>query len=357
MKNPLLLCIAALGAFVSCQDIVKYEEHLPDPSELKIQDEFQLGRALFYDTNLSADNSIACASCHQQSAGFADNRPLSVGVHGRMTKRNSMPIQNITAEGSIVFDSTGFVEDSIGPTPLFWDGREPILAKMVLMPFLDHNEHGLADENELVAKVKAQDYYQDAFQRVYGSEADADLIANSLSIFVLSLQSQNTKLDRFLQGNETLNEQELKGFELFFTKYDCNSCHQVNDPSGYLKVNNGGFADIGLEINPDDQGKFLSTGLTEDIGKFKIPSLRNVALTAPYMHDGRFANLDSVIEHYSDGMLLTTNLDQALKDENGQPLVLNISKDEREQLVAFLRTLTDQSLPFDPQFSNPFDTD
>ncbi len=353
MKTFYLSCITALIITASCNDIVKVEEHIPEPEDA-IYDEFQLGRVLFYDKQLSADNSVSCGSCHKQEFGFADNVKLSPGVNGRMTSRNSMPIQNISIDNSIVFDSMNMTEDTIGPTPLFWDGREMDLQQMVLMPFTDHNEHGLRDVNELVKKVENLDYYRKAFDRVYGSQVTSELIAQSISMFVLSIQTSQTRLDEFMITGEGLTELELQGLDLFFEKYDCNSCHQVDNPSGYLAVNNGGFADIGLDENPEDEGRFRTTGVSADIGKFKIPSLRNVALTAPYMHDGRFANLDSVIEHYSDKMRRSPNLDQQLMDEQGNPLVLNITIEERDALVAFLHTLTDEIVVSDPQFADPF---
>lgn len=222
------------------------------------------------------------------------------------------------------------------------------------MPFTDSHEHGLSSLAALKTKVRSLPYYAEAFEAVYGSrEISVDLIAHSLVGFVSNIVTANTRLDNFQTTGQGLSIQELEGMTLFFEKYDCNACHQVDNPSGYLAVSDG-FSNIGLELVSNDQGRFQATGQQSDIGKFKIPSLRNVAHTAPYMHDGRFQTLDSVIEHYSIGLLADPNLDTLLQDENGDPLVLNISKEEKEAIVAFLGTLTDENILTNPNFANPF---
>ncbi|MEQ8469724.1 MAG: cytochrome c peroxidase [Marinoscillum sp.] len=350
MKPVALSLAIVLVISFSCQetepDII--DDNLPSPGSILSSRE--LGRALFYDVNLSADRSVSCASCHKQEYGFADNLALSKGVAGNLTTRNSMPIQNL---------QISFPEDTSVSAPLFWDGREQELLQMVLQPFVNNHEHGFNSLKELEDRVNSLSYYKKPFQNFFStSSARSEFIASSLVEFITSIQTNKTRFDIFQQTNEGLDEKELRGMSLFFETYNCNSCHQVQDPSGYLEGGGGGgsqgFSNIGLEMNPQDVGLEKTTGQRSDQGKFKIPSLRNVVYTAPYMHNGGVQTLDSVIEHYSTGLLATENLDPILKDENGEPLVLNITKAEKEAIIAFLGTLTDKSILEDEKFSDPF---
>lgn len=301
-----------------------------------------LGRVLFYDRQLSVNNAISCASCHKQAYGFADNVALSPGFENRPTLRNSIAIQNINS-------NFGFVI----PSELFWDGRETFLQNMVLQPLVNHVEMGMGSINEVSEKVKTIAYYPALFNDAFSinSEINAATIANALSAFVSNITSLNTKFDFYQDGMVQLTGMEASGMNLFFNKYNCNSCHQTQIPNGYQV--GGGFVNIGLDVNYDDNGVGALSNNTIDNGKFKIPGLRNINLTAPYMHDGRFATLSNVIDHYSINIANHPNLDHRLK-QNNAPVVFNISALEKDHLIAFLNTLTDYSLITDPKFSNPF---
>lgn len=306
-----------------------------------------LGRVLFYDSHLSVNNSISCASCHKQAYGFADNVALSRGFENKLTSRNSIAIQNLHGN-SLVF----FQADS---SKLFWDGRETMLPNMVLRPLLNHVEMGMGSLSSVVAKVKAQPYYENLFTQAFAAEDQINEtnIGAALSSFTSAITSFNSKFDAFNRGTGVLTGKESFGRDLFFNRYNCNSCHQTQMPNGYQT--GGGFVNIGLNSIYTDNGRGDLTNNAADNGKFKIPNLHNIALTAPYMHDGRFTTLSQVIDHYSTGITNHPNLDPRLKNGNNAA-VLNITANEKDALITFLSTLTDYSLITDPKFSNPFKT-
>jgi cytochrome c peroxidase len=334
-----------------------------------------LGRVLFYDRQLSVNNSVSCSSCHKQSLAFADNVAFSTGFDNRLTLRNSMPIQNLLAQ-NFVFLDPGFSQPELSSSSnffagtsagLFWDGREGILQTMVLKPIGNHVEMGISDMNVLNQKLSSIPYYRDLFTKAFDSpEVTTEKIGKALSSFLLSITSRNTKADhsmvnimiddRINKTDESIPHGELsaiegRGMNLFMTVYDCNACHQVQNPHGYIMA--GTFANIGLDAQYADNGLQNVTKRTSDAGKFKIPSLRNVALTAPYMHDGRFETLHDVLDHYSEGIANHPNLDKRLK-KDGQPMRLQIPQQDKEAIIAFLHTLTDHEMISDPKFSNPF---
>jgi cytochrome c peroxidase len=197
-------------------------------------------------------------------------------------------------------------------------------------------------------------YYAELFNDAYGStDVDIDKISTALASFTGSIVSQNTRFDKFRMGVATLSGLELQGKNLFFTKYNCNSCHQSEFLNGYEI--GGGFVNIGLNADYIDNGLGTISGSTADNGKFKIPNLRNIALTAPYMHDGRFETLDEVLDHYSHGIANHPNLDGRLKSPNNNaPMLMNIPEQEKGAIIAFLNTLTDYAMITDPKFSSPF---
>ena len=303
-----------------------------------------LGRVLFYDKHLSVNNAISCGTCHKQSIAFSDNVPFSSGFENNLTKRNTLPIQNLG------FDFTFFG----GNAPrLFWDGREKFLVSMVLKPIINHVEMGMSDMNAIVNKVKTMPYYNDLFLDAFGSyDVTINNIATALSTFTASIKSNNTRFDKFMQGTTSLTGLEEQGRTLFFTKYNCNSCHQTQMFNGY--ETGGGFVNIGLDQQYADDGLGALTNNTSDNGKFKIPNLRNVAFTGPYMHDGRFSTLDQVLDHYSHSIANHPNLDDRLKDVNNLAIKLNITNPEKTAIVAFLNTLNDYTMMTDRKFSSPF---
>jgi cytochrome c peroxidase len=311
-----------------------------------------LGRVLFYDRQLSVNNSVSCSSCHKQESAFADNVAFSKGFDSRDTRRNSMPIQDLAGVGflgDIVFNNRDFFPVF---TQLFWDGRENNLGSMVLRPIVNHVEMGVRDLDELNSKISSIPRYNDLFQNAFGSpEVTTDKVATALSSFLMSITSKRTKFDKFMRQQTTLTDVELQGQDLFFNTYDCNQCHQLQDTHGYIFA--GTFANVGLDANPEDKGLGAVTMMNSDNGKFKIPSLRNVELTAPYMHDGRFETLEEVIDHYSEGIQNDPNLDPRLKSF-GQPMRMDIPESDKKAIIAFLKTMTDSEMVTDPKFSNPF---
>jgi len=311
-----------------------------------------LGRVLFYDKNLSANGTIACASCHKQANGFGDDEVLSVGFEGGLTGRHSMGLVNSR------FYSSG---------KFFWDERAATLEEQVLMPMQDPVEMGMTLP-EVVAAVEAQSYAAPLFTDAFGDDAvTTDRIAKALAQFVRSIVSFNSKYDvgrnqvqSPLENFPNFTEQENLGKQLFFTPQgapSCGNCHGseafVAPLPGPIPTSNG--TNNGLDANTsDDEGIGAITGNNAQNGKFKVPSLRNVALRAPYMHDGRFASLEAVIDHYSNGIENHPNLEPFLRDPQQNPVRYNFSNEEKAALVAFLNTLTDDVLANDPKFSDPF---
>lgn len=326
-------------------------------------DQATLGRVLFYDPQLSINNSISCASCHKQAAAFSDNAQFSKGFDNRSTLRNSMPIQNIGLVFEFFANSENDLNRELGTNDsfvgipssgLFWDGRGVDHSKSVLLPIINHIEMGIPDMDYLIKKLSSVEYYPLLFAKAFpDQEITPENIGFALNEFISNIQSNNTRFDRWtLQGESVLSSKEQLGKDLFFSTYDCNSCHQVQSPDGYLFA--GAFANIGLELNYDDSGLEKTTANTFDNGKFKIPSLRNVSLTGPYMHDGRFSTLEEVVRHYSSGLESNKNLDSRLQDENGSPIRFEIANHEVSAIVAFLGTLTDYEMITDEKLSNPF---
>ena len=286
-----------------------------------------LGKRLFHETGFSKDGSLSCASCHKSSAAFSDPRRFSIGVREQPGTRHAMPLFNLAWKN----------------TSFFWDGRAPSLRAQALMPIQDHTE---LDETltNVVTKLAAMPDYPKLFAAAFGSpEITPEKIGLAIEQFVLTLTSFDSKFDRSLRGEAKLTDTEQRGFELFMTEYeprmghygaDCFHCH------GGALFTDHQFHNNGLDLtNAADPGRFKITGRESDRGKFATPSLRNIELTAPYMHDGRFKTLEEVVDHYSEHVQRSPNLDANLaKHPNGG---LHLSKDDKLALIAFLKTLTD----------------
>ncbi len=295
-----------------------------------------LGRVLFYDVSLSENYSVSCASCHIQEHGFSDPRVKSLGFLGGETKRNSMNLVNHQFNRR-----------------MFWDLRASNLEQQVLMPIQDPIEMGM-ELDDLVDRLQAIDHYPALFDKAFGtSEITSDLISKALAQFVRSIVSYQTKYDvGFASEFSNFTAQENMGRELFFGNATrCAHCHTSSNfyqPSGLIN---------GLDVEYTDGGQGEVNGDPEDHGRFKVPSLRNVALTAPYMHDGRFATLEEVIEHYNSGVQAHPYLDDRLTPDltpGGTPYELNLTQEQKDALLAFMHTLTDHPLINDVKFSNPF---
>lgn len=346
---------------MSCSKEFKDPTPSPSNSELVTQ-EFEyaattpqlgmLGRTLFFDKSLSKNGSVSCGSCHKQSKGFADDKPFSTGFNGESTLRNTPPIQNLTS--SFSSGEFGFPGQS-----LFWDGRTRSLRDMVFEPTTNHIEMGLGSPSELLQRVESKGYYQQLFVEAFGSkEVTISRVSEALGGFVASMVSHSSPFEQginsFGNPNNFLSAQALEGFNLFFDKYQCMTCHDVVSTFGYSESFGDEFVNIGLEESYVDKGRATVTGNPSDEGKFKIPNLRNVALTAPYMHDGRFETLEEVIDHYSHGVADHPNLDARLKDVQGNAAIQNITEAEKASLIVFLNTLTDHTFTTNPAFSDPF---
>ncbi|MEQ6124218.1 cytochrome c peroxidase [Pseudotenacibaculum sp. MALMAid0570] len=302
-----------------------------------------LGRVLFYDKKLSANNTVSCASCHVQENGFSDPNTLSIGFEGELTGRNSMGLSNAK------FYNNG---------RFFWDERAATLEDQVLMPIQDAVEMGLTLE-ELVDKVSAEGYYRILFDRAFGDEnITSERISLALAQFVRSMVSYESKFDAGMAqvGNPQQNfpnftPSENLGKNLFFSnRTRCNDCHDTNAMVGDAPRNNG------LDAVLTDLGVGGVTGNNNDRGEFKVGSLRNIELTGPYMHDGRFATLGEVIDHYDDGVQNSQDLDNRLRVGGNQVRRLNLTPAERQGLIDFLLTLTDTNFITDEKYSDPFRT-
>lgn len=307
-----------------------------------------LGRVLFYDKKLSANGTIACASCHRQDKGFADDAVLSAGFEGGATGRHSMTLINAR------FYQRG---------RFFWDERAATLEDQVLMPFQDPVEMGMTLE-EVVATVEAQSYYPQLFENAFGTaEVNADRISKALAQFVRSIVSYSSKYDvgRAAVPAPGVNfpnftAEENLGKNLFFLPIAngggaCFGCHTTE---AFISVN-AGPQNNGLDaMSTTDLGAGAVFPQPIFIGRFKTSTLRNIELTAPYMHDGRFATLEEVVEHYNSGIQDHPTLAPALMDTNGDPVRLNFTEAEKAALVAFLKTLTDNSVSTEVKWSDPF---
>ncbi len=303
----------------------------------------EVGRVLFYDRNLSKTNAISCASCHIQAHAFGDNKALSDGFENKKTDRNSIAIHNLT---------TPFTFG--GSNNLFWDGRSTDLNEMVLQPSLNHIEMGMTSRDEITAKIKSLGYYDQLFIDGTFDEINSENIADALVKFITSIQVQNSKFDKVhsfpMQDRFTALEQY--GETLFNGKYNCNGCH--SNPISSYGFNNSNFVNIGLDKTSKDAGLMDVTHKESDRGKFKVPGLRNVQFSAPYMHDGRFGTLEEVLNHYSHGVQSVDNLDVRLREANGDAKQMNITDYDKKALIAFLNTLTDYDVLTHDRFSNPF---
>ncbi|MEO9965523.1 MAG: cytochrome c peroxidase [Reichenbachiella sp.] len=324
---------------------------IPSDNSFTIQG-IELGRNLFYEKNLSRNGQVSCGSCHQQSKAFTDGSKFSKGVDRELTDKSSMALVNL-----------------VWNTKFFWDGRAVTLEEQSLQPIADHIEMDLPLDEAVERLTNSESYKQQFFSAFETDEITADLIAKALAQFMRTLVSSNSKYDQFLLGQGELTEQEKLGMNLFFTHPEpstglrggnCGDCHlnilTSGDREGYQ-----GFHNNGLDTeNNLEEGLMSVTAKAEDKGKFKAPSLRNIALTAPYMHDGRFATLDEVLDHYNEEIRISSTLDVLISDatnlntKSDEQVLLGLTDEEKEAIIAFLNTLTDDEFISNEAFSNPF---
>lgn len=300
-------------------------QELVEPTQAAVR----LGRHLFYEPLLSLDGSVSCATCHLQSHGFSDPNAVSTGVGGGMGDRNAMALINLA------FDPA-----------FFWDGRRASLEAQALEPVV-HPQEMAETWPDVVAKLQSDDRYPQLFFEAFGSsEVDSNRVTEALAAFETTLLSFQSPYDAFFyEGQPSLDSSALRGFELFFGEAECVHCH-----AGPLLTDQT-FKSNGLDGVVTDPGLGGVTGDPLDLGKFKVPTLRNIAVTAPYMHDGRFSTLLEVVEHYNSGVdSLAPNLDP---DMHVYAAGLGLSAQEKLDLIAFMESFTDTEFLTNDVFSDP----
>jgi cytochrome c peroxidase len=287
------------------------------PGNDEVQTREQLGSKLFFDNILSKDRTINCSSCHNPEFAFADTAVFSKGIGGKLTARNSPGLTNLS-----------------GRTHFFWDGRAASLEEQALGPITSPDEMGLSIE-EAVERLNKNEFYANAFQKIFKAAPNKDNLLKALAAFERTLETTNSPYDRYINGDDNaLSAAAVRGRNIFIGKGNCNNCHSGEDFTADR------FKSIGLYNGKDlnDAGRFKITKDSTVLGEFKIPGLRNVAVTAPYMHNGKFKTLRSVVEYYnnpsavvSDGINRDLSLDKPL----------NLSSQDIDDVVEFLKALTD----------------
>lgn len=282
------------------------------------QEKVDLGKLLYFDTRLSADNTVSCATCHHPDKGWSDGLPVSTGIGGQKGTRNAPTVINAT-----YFFSQ------------FWDGRAPTLEEQAKGPIINPIEMGMEAHDLAVANIKKVPGYQPLFQKAFGEEPNIENIAKAIASFERTVLGGNSKYDRFQKGDQSaLNEQEKLGMELFFGKANCTRCH-VGATFSDSQFHNLG---VGMDKENPDLGRYVVTKKEEDKGAFKTPGLRDVSKTAPYMHDGSQSTLEEVMEFYDQGGEANPHLDFNMKP-------LNLTSEEKQALVAFMKALDSDPYP------------
>jgi cytochrome c peroxidase len=312
----------------------------------------ELGRMLFYEKQLSLDGSISCASCHQQARAFTDGKRFSPGVNGTIGSKNSMSLANLH-----------------WTSRFFWDGRAASLEEQAIQPISDPTEMNLPIE-DAVQRLQLDKDYPGRFEIAFGTDQiSSELISKAIAQFMRTLISGDSKFDKWISDEIAFTEIEKLGMELFFTHPEasielrggnCGDCHlgflTSGDRNDLLGFHNNGL-DTDENLSP---GLEAVTGKSTDRGKFKAPTLRNIALTAPYMHDGRFNTLEEVLDHYNEHVVSNRTLDILILEASnkniipGEQIKLHLTSQEKEAIIAFLNTLTDEKFITDPAFSDPF---
>ena len=341
MKNHLYILSRSFGIGICLVGILSFSDIFTTPLYLEVpkgwpqpkydfkknpltEESFQLGRHLFYDPILSRDNTISCSSCHLQQTGFTHvDHQLSHGIEGKIGTRNSMAIINLAWNKDFM-----------------WDGGVNNLEVQAINPITSPTEMDEKLEN-VVAKLQNSPKYRTLFTKAYGDDkVTSQRVLKALAQFTVMLKSSNSKYDKVMRKEENFTQQEQHGYDLF--KTNCASCHKEPLFADERFEKNG----IALDETLNDLGRIKITGKTEDKMRFKIPTLRNIQFTFPYMHDGRFKTLTEVVKHYN-----FLGNDKSLPKELAKPM--NLSDNDRVDLVAFLQTLTDKEFLFDKRFGFP----
>lgn len=297
--------------------------NIPNDNPMTIEG-VALGKKLFYDPILSGDNTQSCGSCHAQANGFSDENQFSEGIDGLLGDRNSPTIIN-----------------AIWTPSFFWDGRAATLEEQALGPVPNPIEMHL-EWTEAVIKLQANEEYPSLFEKAFETKSiSKELVAKAIAQFERTLISANSRYDKWINGGDSLSAAEERGYNIFFSeKGDCFHCH-----GGVLFTDNV-FHNNGLDANPVDIGLGKITENFNDNGKFKTPTLRNIEFSAPYMHDGRFATLEEVVEFYNTGTKFSNTIDPLIVFQG-----LQLTAQEKSDLVAFMKSLTDTEFLNNPNFS------
>ena len=316
-----------------------------------------LGRVLFYDKALSIDRSTSCSTCHLQAAAFAENIPVSVGLNEELGTRNSIGLGSFISMRQQYYG--GAVVAIATNNKFFWDERASTIHEQMTEAIESPIEMGM-NIPDLVNRVKAEPHYQLLFKKAFNDDKiTSNRIFSAMQTFMSTIHSTSSRFDKVLDytSNKLINENfigfstsENLGKDLFMQ--NCKSCHGSS-----LSPSVGGtsrIANTGLDMVYTDNGVGTANHNSSDNGKFKIPPLKNVAVTYPYMHDGRFETLEEVIDFYSTGIQAHPNLSGALKNIDGTPKKFNFNAEEKKALVDFLKTLTDTDLLTHPKFADPF---
>ncbi len=296
----------------ACTSKVKEAEVVPE-NYVNKEAEIHLGQLLFFEPRLSSDNSTGCVSCHLPGLAFTDGLEKSVGVEGRMAARNSPTLFNLADHSVFMFD-----------------GVIPSLELQALAPISDHNEMN-SSMKEIIEKLKDDPVFKRQVKKAYKRPLDPKAITHALAAYQRTLVSKSSRFDAFLAGNKSrISKEEKEGWFLFQEKFQCTSCHALPNLTSAKTAANG------LPINDGDFGRYRATNKESDKGHFKIPTLRNISLTAPYMHDGRFATLEDVLNFYAT----------APKSEYAPIMVqkYKMSSAEQKKIISFLHTLQDTVL-------------
>ena len=280
------------------------------PGGSQNRDEIELGKMLFFETRLSLDKSLSCASCHDPAKGFADGKALATGFAGKELKRHSPTVLN-----------------SAFNKLQFWDGRSPSLEDQALGPISNPDEMNMVDGEVAIERLNQVPLYREMFQKAYGQSPTMKGVARAIAAFEKTLVTPDSPFDHYLKGDKkALSVAEKRGLLLFISKASCSQCH--NGPN----LSDNEFHNLG-HGNSEDLGRYKVTGEEKDKAAFKTPSLRNVALTAPYMHDGSLKTLEEVVDYYSHGGGNGPNKSNLI-------VKIDLTNQEKRDLVAFLKTLT-----------------
>lgn len=323
MLNRILLSVFAFtsisGMLFQCTTSKNIDPNelvvVPAPTENPTTSEkAALGKQLFFDKRLSVDGTVACVSCHDPKKAFTDQLKTSQGIKGQHTERNSPSILN-----------SGFLKT------VMFDAHLETLEMQVIVPIQEKTEMG-HNIKVLIPQLRAIPEYQAAAKRIFNRDFDAYVLTRSIAAYERTLVSMNSRFDKYQKGKKNaLTKDELAGWKLFSEKLYCTQCHPAPYFTTFEAANNGLYKEYGA-----DKGRFRIHLDSADIGKFKIPSLRNIALTFPYMHDGSIEKLEDVIAHYSNG-----GKQHPLQDK--RIVKFSLSSKEQNQLISFLKALTDTS--------------